>query len=84
VNDITSVTRECAEQSTVTIHNDKTELLVGLKQLAQGFRVELVVAEIQRRVDGLEGLKVDIDLALLAFCGDDFTAVDYEAIRGDF
>jgi hypothetical protein len=46
--------------------------------------VEFVVAQVQRGVDGLEGLEIDIDLALLAFGGDDFTAVDNEAIRGDF
>jgi hypothetical protein len=42
--------------------------------------VELVVAEVQRGVDGLEGLKVDVDLAFLAFGGDDFAAIDDEAI----
>ena len=42
--------------------------------------MELVVAKVQRRVDGLEGLEVDVDLALFAFRGDDFTAVDNQAI----
>jgi hypothetical protein len=45
--------------------------------------MEFVVAKVQRGVDGLEGLKVDVDPALLAFCGDNFTAVDDEAIGGD-
>jgi hypothetical protein len=45
--------------------------------------MELVVTEVERRVDGLEGLEVDVDLALLAFGGDDFTAVDNEAIGRD-
>lgn len=84
MHDITGVTRQSAEQGTVSVHDDETKLLVRLKQLAQGFCVKLIVTEIQRSVDRLEGLKVDIDLALLAFCSDDFTAVDNEAIRGDF
>jgi hypothetical protein len=83
VNDFTGVAREGAEQGAVSVHDDEAKLLVRLKQLAQGFGVELVVAKVQRRVDGLEGLEVDVDLALLAFGGDDFTAVDDEAIRGD-
>jgi hypothetical protein len=45
--------------------------------------VELVVAEVERRVDGLEGLEVDVDLALLALRGQDFAAVDDEAVGGD-
>lgn len=45
--------------------------------------MELVVAEVERGIDGLEGLEVDIDLAFLAFGGDDFTAVDDEAIGRD-
>jgi hypothetical protein len=45
--------------------------------------VELVVAQVERRVDGLEGLEVDVDLALLALCGEDLTTVDNEAIGWD-
>jgi hypothetical protein len=83
VNNFTRVARQCAEQRTVSVHDDEAELLVRLKQLAQGFGVELVVTKVQRRVDGLERLEVDIDLALFAFCGDDFTAVDDKAIGRD-
>lgn len=46
--------------------------------------MEFVVAEVERGVDGLERLEVDVDFALLAFGGDDFTAVDNETIWGDF
>jgi hypothetical protein len=45
--------------------------------------MKFVVAKVQRGVDGLEGLKVDVDLALLSFRGDDFTAVDNETIGRD-
>jgi hypothetical protein len=45
--------------------------------------MELVVTEVERRVDGLEGLEVDVDLALLALSGDDFTTVDNETIGRD-
>jgi hypothetical protein len=83
VNNFARVSRERAEQCTVSVHDDEAKLLVRLEQLAQGLGMELVVAEVQRRVDGLEGLEVDVDPALLALCGDDFTAVDDQAIRGD-
>ena len=82
VDDVARVAAERAEQSAVTVHDDEAELLVGLEQLAEGLGVELVVAEVERGVDGLEGLEVDVDLALLSFGGDDFAAVDDEAVGG--
>lgn len=45
--------------------------------------MELVVAEIQRGVDGLEWLKVDVDLSLFSFRGQDFTTVHDQAVRRD-
>lgn len=45
--------------------------------------MELIVTEIQRRVDRLEWLKVDVDLSFFSFRRDDFTAVDHEAIGGN-
>ena len=45
--------------------------------------MELVVAKVQRRVNGFEGFEIDIDLALLAFAGDDFTTVHNETIWRD-
>jgi hypothetical protein len=83
VHDFTGVAREGAEQGAVSVHDDEAKLLVRLEQLAQRLGMELVVAKVQRGVDGLEGLEVDVDLALLAFCGDDFTAVDDKAIGRD-
>ena len=68
----------------VTIHNNKSKLLIRLEKFTERFCVKLVVAKIQRSIDRLEGLEVDIDLAFLAFRGQDFTAVDDEAVRGDF
>lgn len=43
--------------------------------------MELVVTEIQRCVDWLVGLKVDIDFLLLSRFRDDGTAVDHESVR---
>lgn len=43
--------------------------------------MELVVAKVERSVDGLKGLEVDVDLPLLAFRGDNFTTVDDQSIR---
>ena len=46
--------------------------------------VKFVVAQVERCVDGLERLKVNVDLAFLALGGDDFTTVYDEAIWRDF
>jgi len=42
--------------------------------------VKFVVAEVERGVDGLERLKVDVYLAFLSLVGDDRSAVDDEAV----
>lgn len=46
--------------------------------------MELVVAEVQGGVDGLEGLKVNVDLSFLAFLGQDFTTVNHQSIGRHF
>ena len=46
--------------------------------------MELVVTEVERGVDRLERFKVDVNLALLAFLGDNFTTVDHQTIRRNF
>jgi hypothetical protein len=38
--------------------------------------VEFVVAEIKRRVDGLERLKVNVDLLFLSFIRDNSSAIN--------
>ena len=54
-------------------------VVVGQKS-RESLRVELVVAEVERRVDRLEGLEVDVDLLFLALVGDDGAAVDDQAV----
>ena len=44
--------------------------------------MKFVVAEIQRSVDRLEGLKVDVDFLLLALVRHDCAAVDDQAVWG--
>jgi len=80
---LTGVSRKSTEEGAVTIHDDETKGLVRLEQLTQSLCVELVVAKVQRGVDGLEGLEVDVDLSLLSFRGNDFTTVDDKTVRGD-
>lgn len=46
--------------------------------------MELVVAEIERGIDGLEWLKVDVDLPFLAFGCDDFSTVNHQAVGRNF
>ena len=80
VDDVAGVSTKRTEQGTVTIHNDETELLVGVEKLGESFGVELVVAKVEGGVDGLERLEIDVDLSLLAFGGQDFTAVHDKTI----
>lgn len=44
--------------------------------------VELVVAQVKRRVDGLERLEVEVHPLLLTLVGHDSPAVDHQTIRG--
>ena len=46
--------------------------------------MEFIVAEVERSVDGLERLEVNINLSFLAFGSQDFSAVDHQAICGYF
>jgi hypothetical protein len=83
LEDLTGVSTQSAEQRTVTVHDNETELLVGLKQLTQSLGVELVVTKVERGIDGLEGLEVDVNLTLLSFGGDNFTTVHDQSIGGN-
>ena len=58
-----------AVKRTVTVHDDEPERLVIHEQLIQGLGVELVVAQVEGRIDGLERLEVDIHAPLLALVG---------------
>ena len=49
--------------------NQSIRQLVAVKRVGVYLRVELVVAQVERGVDGLEGLEVDVDLL---FGGDKF------------
>jgi hypothetical protein len=80
VNDLAGVARNGAEEGPVAVHDDEAELLVALEQVGQGLGVELVVAEVERGVDGPPGLDVDVDLLFLAFVGEDGAAVDEQAV----
>lgn len=83
LENFTSVTTKGTEKRTVTVHDDETELGVRLEQLAQSLGVELVVTKVKGSVDWLEGLEVNVNLALLSFRGDNFTTVDDQSIWGD-
>ena len=83
LKDLASVTTESTEQSTVTVHDNETELLISLEKFTQGFSVELVVTKVEGGVDGLERFEVDINLALLSFRGDNFTTVHDQSIGRD-
>lgn len=46
VDNLTGVSRQSAEERTVSVHDDETELLVRLEQLAQCLGVKFVVAKV--------------------------------------
>jgi len=50
--------------------------VVVCQKSRESFRVELIVAQVERRVDRLERLEVDVDLFLLPLVGDNGAAVD--------
>lgn len=83
MHNLARVAAEGTKEGTVSIHDNEPKLLIRFEQLSQGFGVELVVAEIQGGVDGFEGLKVNVDLALLAFRGQNFATVDNKSIGRD-
>ena len=66
------------------VHHDKPVLLVRLHQLRQRFRVKLVIAQVQRRVDRLERLKVNVHFPLLPLVRDHRAGVHDEPVRGHF
>jgi len=84
VEDVARVALEGAEEGAVAVHDDEAELVVVGQQLGQSFRVEFVVAQIQRRVDGFERFEIDVDLFFFAVVGDDGAAVDDQAVGRDF
>ena len=71
---------QSTKESTVTIHHNEAKPVVIGQQRCQGLSVELVVTQVERGVDWLERLKVNVDLLLLALIGDDSAAVDDEAV----
>lgn len=83
VYNVSGVTGKGTEESSVTVHDDETELLVILEELRESLSVELVVAQVEGGVDWAERLEVDVDLSLFAFGGQDFTTVDDESIWWD-
>lgn len=84
LHNFSGIAAECAEQGSVSVHDDEAKLLVRIQQLAQCLGVEFVVAKVEGGVDWLEGLEIDIDPSLLAFAGDDFTTVHDETIWRNF
>lgn len=71
VDDVARVAGERAKEGAVAVHDDEAEFCVGLQQFAECLSVELVVAKVERGVDGFERLKVYVDLLLLAVIGND-------------
>ena len=65
-----------SEESTVTVHDNEPESVVVSEECSEGFRVELVITEVQRGVDRLERLKVNVHFLLFSLLSDDGAAVN--------
>ena len=83
VDNLSRVAENSAKQAAISVHDDESELLVVFEQFGQRFDVKLVVAEVQRSVDGPEGLKIYCDLTLLAVIRHHSTAIKHESVGGD-
>mmetsp|Transcript_18612 Transcript_18612/g.70402 ORF Transcript_18612/g.70402 Transcript_18612/m.70402 type:complete len:297 (-) Transcript_18612:283-1173(-) len=81
VHDVAHVSLQGAIKTSVTVHHDEPKALVVREQVVQRLGVELVVAEVERRVDRLERLEVNVHALLLALLRDDRAAVDHQAVR---
>ena len=75
-----SVAAKGAEKRAVTVHDNKSKLIVVLKELVERLGVKFVVAQVQARVDLFERLKVDIHFFLLSLLRQDRSAVHHEAV----
>jgi len=80
VEHLAGVALKGSEQRSITVHHDKSEFVVVGEQGSEGLRVELVVAQVKRRVDGLEWLEVYVHLLLLALLCDNGAAVDDQTV----
>ena len=65
-----------SEESTVTVHDNEPESVVVREERSESLRVELVITEVQRGVDRLERLKVNVHFLLFSLISDDGAAVD--------
>jgi len=69
-------------QAPVVVHHDEPKGLVDNEELVQVLRVELVVAQVQRCVDALKRLEVDVHAPLLVVVSHHRAAVDHQVVFG--
>mmetsp|Transcript_9829 Transcript_9829/g.18360 ORF Transcript_9829/g.18360 Transcript_9829/m.18360 type:complete len:233 (+) Transcript_9829:1300-1998(+) len=81
VKNLASITTKGTEEGSVTIHDNKTVLIIRFEQLVKRFSMELVVTEIERGVNGLEGFKVDVHFLLFTIIRHNSTRVHDKTIR---
>ena len=65
IDTLPGVPLQRSEERPVSVHDDEPESVVVGEQRRQRLSVELVVAQVQRRVDRLERLEVDVHLETL-------------------
>jgi hypothetical protein len=83
VQHLSRVPLQSAVKTTITIHHDKTKLIIILEQLIECFSVKLIVAQVQRGIDWFEGLEIDIYALFLAIISQDRPTIKHKTIVGD-
>ena len=74
------ITSNLAVKAALTVHDDETELFVGLKEIIKWIDMELPVADVEGLVEWPWWFEVHHELLFLAFVIEDSTAKDAETI----
>ena len=72
------------EESTVTINNNETELVISFHHAVKFISVELVIAHVQGARDSLEGFNINGELLFFVVFSQDSTTVDDHTIWRNF
>lgn len=75
------VARHDAEERAGAVHDEEAEAAIVREKRRERLRVELVVAQVKRRVDRPERLEVDVHLTLFPILRENRATVNEQAVR---
>lgn len=81
LEDVSVVSLQGSIQSSITIDYYEAEFIIVCEQSVECFTMELVIAEVQKLIDGSERLEIEVHL-LLSFTifHQNYTAINYETV----